>query len=221
MTKHRIAILSDTHDLLRPEVKEILGSCEVILHAGDIMSKSVMEEIGSIAPTYFVRGNADKEWAEDLPTELKIELFGIRFYMVHNKKFISISDNEADVILYGHTHQYEEKRVGNTLYFNPGSCGPRRVHQEITMAVMTVEEGTKTFTIERIDIAQAPVKQEQKPKDITTVIRGIIKDMRANRKVGDIAKRNHVTEEFVRQVLQIYTTHPGIDMDGILNRLPE
>lgn len=51
------------------------------------------------------------------------------------------------------------------------------------------------------------------------VIKAIIKDMNANRSVEQIAERNKVDREFVEDVLQIYTTHPGIDMDGILDRL--
>lgn len=51
------------------------------------------------------------------------------------------------------------------------------------------------------------------------VIKAIIKDMNANRPVEQIAERNKVDRGFVEDVLQIYTTHPGIDMDGILDRL--
>ena len=58
----RIAIISDTHSLLRPEVEEILRSCDAILHGGDIASKETYEKIGSIVPAHFVRGNADKEY---------------------------------------------------------------------------------------------------------------------------------------------------------------
>ena len=55
--------------------------------------------------------------------------------------------------------------------------------------------------------------------ELDKVIRAIIKDMNANRTVDQIAKRNKVEKQFVEDVLQIYTTHPGIDMDGILDRL--
>ena len=55
--------------------------------------------------------------------------------------------------------------------------------------------------------------------ELDKVIKAIIKDMNANRTVEQIAKRNKVEKEFVEDVLQIYTTHPGIDMDGILDRL--
>lgn len=235
MSRHRIAILSDTHSLLRPEIKEILSGCEAILHAGDIMSKETAEELQAIAPTYFVRGNADKEWAENLPQDRTLELYGLRIYMVHNKKQIADSvlrDGNMDLILYGHSHKYEEIRKGNVLFFNPGSCGPRRFHQPITMAVMTVEDGEMQdeekrdgnvkFSIEKIEITPPiPEKTKKQAQDPVKVIRAILRDMGANRTVEEIAKRNHLEKDLVNQILQIYTTHPGIDLDGILNRLPE
>ena len=49
-TVHRVAILSDTHGLLRPEIKEILKTCEVILHGGDINSQKILDELREIAP---------------------------------------------------------------------------------------------------------------------------------------------------------------------------
>ncbi len=230
MNRHRVAILSDTHSLLRPEIKEILRGCEVILHAGDIMSQTTADELQTIAPTYFVRGNADREWAEKLPQDRVLELFGIRIYMVHNKKHIPESvqrDNGLDLIIYGHSHRYEELRKDSVTFFNPGSCGPRRFRQPVTMAVMTVEEGGECcgaarFSIERIELAPetsgGPKKQAQDP---AKVIKVVLRDMKANRPVAEIARRNHLEEKLVNQILQIYTTHPGIDLEGILNRLPE
>ena len=58
-------------------------------------------------------------------------------------------------------------------------------------------------------------------RDKDKIIKQIIKDMRANRSVAEIAKSNTVSEVLVNEVLQIYTTHPGIDIQGILDRLPE
>ena len=53
------------------------------------------------------------------------------------------------------------------------------------------------------------------------LIRNIIKDMGANRAVDEISKRNRVDKVLVEEILQIYTTHPAIDVDGILNRMKE
>ena len=61
--------------------------------------------------------------------------------------------------------------------------------------------------------------QKSMNPELDKVINAIIKDMNANRTVDQIAKRNKVERQFVEDVLQIYTTHPGIDMTGILDRL--
>ena len=82
----KIAILSDTHGLLRPRVVEFLKTADVILHGGDINRQSIVDELRQYAPLYVVRGNNDKEWAEGLPHHLTVTLGGLRFFMVHNKK---------------------------------------------------------------------------------------------------------------------------------------
>ena len=61
----KIAIISDTHSLLRDEVMEKIKDCDIILHGGDIASKDTVEAIEKLGRAYFARGNADKEWAED------------------------------------------------------------------------------------------------------------------------------------------------------------
>lgn len=221
MSRHRIGILSDTHSLLREEVKETLKTCEVILHMGDIASQECHDAITQLADAYFVRGNADKEWAEGIPMELELELFGFRFYMVHNKKHQKELQKDCDVILYGHSHKYEEIKKEGQIILNPGSCGPRRFHQPVTMAVMTIEEESHTCVIEKCDFSPMlkPTEMKLPQKDMDRLIRSIVKDMNAGRKIETIAHRNRVTVDFVNQILQIYTTHPGIDVEGIMNRM--
>jgi len=221
MSTHRIAIIADTHSLLRPEVKDILLTCEVILHAGDIAGVDTYEEISAITESYFVRGNADKDWAENVPRDLLIELYGFIIYMVHNKSHIGEDAKKADFIVYGHSHKYEVREENGATIINPGSCGPRRFIQDVTMAVLTVDQESHTFSVEKIDLSPTFRHKEMKlpPKDMDKLIRNIMKDMNANRAVDEIARRNRVENEFVNQILQIYTTHPGIDVDGILNRM--
>ena len=84
----RIAVLSDTHGLLRPEVLEVLQSCDCIFHAGDINKPEIVETLRSIAPLYIVRGNNDKDWAALLPEHLTANIDGLSLFMVHNKKDI-------------------------------------------------------------------------------------------------------------------------------------
>ena len=82
----RLAILSDTHGLLRPEVTEHLKTADAILHGGDINRQSIVDELRQYAPLYIVRGNNDKDWAEAIPHDLTVTLGGVTFFMVHNRK---------------------------------------------------------------------------------------------------------------------------------------
>lgn len=137
----RIGVISDTHGLLRPEVLEVLVTCDCILHGGDINRPEILEALQNIAPLYVVRGNNDKEWAESLPHTLQIELGGVPIFMVHNKKDVPKDPGSAKMILFGHSHKYFQQEIDGRLWLNPGSCGKRRFDQEITMAVLTIAEG--------------------------------------------------------------------------------
>nr|NLJ02326.1 metallophosphoesterase family protein [Bacillota bacterium] len=57
MSSVRIGVISDTHGLLRSQAKEILRSCDRIVHAGDIDNPAILAELDQIAPTTSVRGN--------------------------------------------------------------------------------------------------------------------------------------------------------------------
>ena len=146
----KIAVLSDTHGLLRPEVLDRIAGCDVIIHGGDINKPEIIDRLKEIAPVYVVRGNNEKEWAENIPESLTFQIEKSRFFVVHNKKFVAKDLYDADVVIYGHSHKYAEQMVDGVLWLNPGSCGKRRFDQEITFAMMTVD-GSET-AIEKITI---------------------------------------------------------------------
>ena len=146
----KLAILSDTHGLLRPQVLEHLKNADAILHGGDINKQSVVDELRQYAPLYVVRGNNDKEWAEEIPHDLTIALGDVTFYMVHNKKELPAKLDGVDVVVFGHSHKYVQEEKNGLLWLNPGSCGPRRFHQEITMMVAEVGEGK--IRVEKVSI---------------------------------------------------------------------
>ena len=146
----KLAILSDTHGLLRPEVVEQLKTADAILHGGDINKQSIVDQLRQYAPLYVVRGNNDKEWAEDIPHDLTITLDGVTFYMVHNKKELPATLNGVDVVVFGHSHKYMQEKKDGILWLNPGSCGPRRFHQEITMMMAELADGE--IQVEKISI---------------------------------------------------------------------
>jgi len=136
----RIGIISDTHGLLRSEVTEALAGCEAILHAGDINKQSILDKLNDIAPVYVVRGNNDKEWAEYISWFLEIEFAGKRIYITHRRADMPKDTSRYDLVVYGHSHKYDLHKDGNTIFLNPGSCGPRRNGQEITLAIAEIEE---------------------------------------------------------------------------------
>lgn len=220
---HRIAVLADTHGLLRPETLEILKTCEIILHGGDINSRRILEELEGIAPVYAVRGNNDKEWAEGMAEELELTLFGLRIYMVHNKKHRKENLGKTDIFIYGHSHKYEEKMVDGVFFLNPGSCGPRRFRQPVTMAVLEVWEETGKWKVEKIDLTGRE-ENMAKPTGLTEgnlrqTVEAILREMGAGCRVDVIAEDLGVDREFVEQVCRIYVTHPGVDAWGIVNKM--
>lgn len=146
----KLAILSDTHGLLRPEVVEHLKTADAILHGGDINKQSIVDELRQYAPLYIVRGNNDKEWAETIPHDLTVTLDGVNFYLIHNKKEIPADLSGVDVVVFGHSHKYVQEERNGILWLNPGSCGPRRFHQEITMMMAKIADGN--IRVEKITI---------------------------------------------------------------------
>ena len=146
----KLAILSDTHGLLRPEVAEHLKTADAILHGGDVNKPGIVDQLERYAPLYVVRGNNDKEWAEQIPHDLTITLGGVTFYMVHNKKEVPADLTGIDAVVFGHSHKYLLEERDGVLWLNPGSCGPRRFHQEITMMMAEAEDGT--LRVEKIAI---------------------------------------------------------------------
>ena len=147
----KIAILSDTHGLLRPAVLEYLKTADAVFHGGDINKPEIVEQLRQYAPLYIVRGNTDRgAWAEAIPHDLTVTLDGVTFAMVHNKKELPADLTGVDVVVFGHSHKYVQEKMGNVLWLNPGSCGPRRFHQEITMMMAELTDGQ--LRVEKISL---------------------------------------------------------------------
>ena len=146
----KVGIISDTHGLLRPEVLEILKSCDCILHGGDINKPEILDALRPLASIYVVRGNNDKDWAEGLAKTLTFSIEGVKFFMVHNKRDVAWDLKDAQVVVFGHSHKYFEREIDGRLWLNPGSCGRSRFGGEVTMAVMTIENGK--YILEKIII---------------------------------------------------------------------
>jgi putative phosphoesterase len=212
----KLGVLSDTHGLLRQEVLNHLQGCDAILHGGDINNQGILNTLSSVAPLYVVRGNNDKEWATELPLFINEEIAGIHVYMTHKKKGLPADLNPFDLVIVGHTHRYEMQRVGNTVLLNPGSCGPRRFNQAITMALMTVEN--EQIKVQRIDIEH----QEPRAKigaDLRSQIEIVMRETAKGRPAVEIAHRRGWDVSLVEQIARLYVTHPGVTADGIMAKM--
>ena len=215
----KIGVLSDTHDLLRPEVITALQGCEIILHAGDISSPGVLDRLSQIAPVKAVRGNNEKEGTESLPPFLDFELGGIRVFMTHKKKDLPKDGSAYDLMICGHSHQYAEVWSGHTLLLNPGSCGPRRFHQPITLAILETEGQEIRAT--RVDIPHAPRETAPKidPGNVKAQIELVIKETQKGQGPKEIAQRSGLDPALTEQIARLYVTHPGVTADGIMTKM--
>ena len=148
-----VGVISDTHipDRVRamhPGIIPILSGAKVnlILHAGDISSHGVLEDLARVAPVQAVRGNRDWVFLKTLPLVLNLELAGVPLALMHGHggmlnylvdKFLYLRDGydfaryqkklvesaaQAKVIVFGHTHRPVNLNIDGKLLFNPGSA---------------------------------------------------------------------------------------------------
>lgn len=142
LTPIKIAVLSDTHGLLRPSVVERIQNVDHILHAGDVGNPEILEALGALAPVTAIRGNVDTAaWCRDLPETETFSAGGHDFYLIHNLDEIDLDPRAAGFagVIYGHSHWPSIKHHDGVLYLNPGSIGPRRFSLPISFAMLEVE----------------------------------------------------------------------------------
>jgi putative phosphoesterase len=138
----RAGVISDTHGLVRPEALDQLHGVDHIIHAGDIGSPMVLEELRKIAPLTAIRGNVDtQQWARSIPENAVVELGGIFLYVLHNLQELDLDPYVSgfSAVITGHSHQPRHEVRKGVLYFNPGSAGPRRFRLPVAVGILTIE----------------------------------------------------------------------------------
>jgi putative phosphoesterase len=137
----KIGVVSDTHGLFRPQVAEALAGVAHILHLGDVGRPEVLKALKKIAPVTAVRGNIDRTGPCSKLPETEVVLFEGRYiYMLHDLSTLHLEPAAAKfaAVLYGHSHVPNHYTRKGVLYFNPGSCGPRRFELPVTVGLLTV-----------------------------------------------------------------------------------
>jgi len=146
-----IGVVSDTHGFYDPRVPPLLEGVEHILHAGDIGTGGIIEQLSEIAPVTAVRGNNDREGPEsEYPEVETLELGGCRIYLTHIVKvpkegdesgLAAYLDARADAVVYGHSHFAFHETRGGLTFFNPGAAGKRRFKVVPSIGLLELEPG--------------------------------------------------------------------------------
>jgi putative phosphoesterase len=144
-----IGVVSDTHGFYDPRVPPLLEGVEHILHAGDIGTGEIIEQLASIAPVTAVRGNNDREGPESEFHEVEtLELGGCRIYLTHivtvpkegdTSGLATYTDVGSDVVVFGHSHFAFHEQRGGLTFFNPGAAGKRRFKVVPSIGLLELE----------------------------------------------------------------------------------
>ena len=130
-----VGLISDTHVPVRAkqipkQVFKVFEGADYIIHAGDLVEISVIEELEQLALVLAVHGNMDgPEIRGRLPKTNSLKVFDWKIGVTHDPgalfgigKMKEIATrNDFDVLIYGHTHSPSIKNEGKTLFINPGS----------------------------------------------------------------------------------------------------
>ena len=154
----RVAVLADTHAPRRwkscpPQVAAHLRGADLILHAGDVCTADVLDELAAYAPVRAVRGNNDgpdvAAWGA--PETLEFDLDGLRVAMIHDsgpsagrparlrRRFPA-----ADLVVFGHSHIPLDHAGNGQRIFNPGSPTDRRRQPQGTLGLLEIADGRLT-----------------------------------------------------------------------------
>ena len=151
----RIVVLADTHAPRRwracpPRVAAELRGADLILHAGDVCTASVLAELTQYAPVVAVLGNNDDPdvalWGAAQTAELS--LAGLRIAMLHDSgpstgrlARMRRAFPAADLVVFGHSHIPLDQSGYGLRIFNPGSPTDRRRQPQGTLGVLRIADG--------------------------------------------------------------------------------
>jgi hypothetical protein len=136
-----VGVISDTHGVLPASIHEVFAGVERIIHAGDIGSQAVLDELEAIAPVSAVEGNTDGGWQHrPLPGRLTVTVDGVRIHIGHKLPDLvraGIPDG-VEFVVYGHTHVAAARDIDGVWYVNPGSAREPRDGSPPSVALIEI-----------------------------------------------------------------------------------
>lgn len=150
----RVAVLADTHmspdrrTALPDRVRTELEHADVILHAGDVLTRELLDDLSGYAPVHAVLGNNDHALVGELPDRLELELAGVSVAMVHDSgardgrpRRMRRWFPDADLVVFGHSHEpADELGEDGQRLFNPGSPTQRRRQPNRTIGLLDLSD---------------------------------------------------------------------------------
>ncbi len=146
----KIGVVSDTHGYVDPQLAEILAGVDAVVHAGDVGSQDVLDELRLISKVHAVEGNVDSP-SLNLPPSLTVRIQDLQVEIQHQlpvpqqelenwadgglltrlnpergAKFLESFNPDTHVVVFGHSHVPCLLTIGHRLFFNPGSSGKKR-----------------------------------------------------------------------------------------------
>ena len=162
-----VAVISDTHlprgsRRLPDSCVERMRAADLVLHAGDLVAASVLDELERLGPPVAaVRGNVDAaEVRRRLPAERVVDAEGARIGMVHDAggaagRLARLRRRfpDADAVVFGHSHipLHQADEATGFQIFNPGSPTDRRRQPHHTMGLARAREGRVSFELVTLD----------------------------------------------------------------------
>jgi len=151
----RVVVLADTH--LRPgrdkrlpdAAYDELARADLILHAGDVVTRDLLDELGGFAPVRAVLGNNDIGLTGVVPEADAFDVDGVRVAMIHDsgpragrERRIKKRFPDAAVVVFGHSHiPWNDTGIDGQVLFNPGSAVDRRAQPHRTLGVLDLGDG--------------------------------------------------------------------------------
>lgn len=151
----RLLVLSDTHaprfwKRCPPAVARFAERADLILHAGDVCTPAVLDELAAFAPVKVVLGNNDgpdvAAWGA--PETLEFELDGVRVGMVHDAgakqgrlQRLHRRFPACDLVVFGHSHIPLDAGDDRLRILNPGSPTDKRRQPHRTLAELVIDDG--------------------------------------------------------------------------------
>lgn len=150
----KIAILSDTHakkhsDKLFKFIDILFKEADMIIHAGDYVSSSIVSKLREHKNFVGVWGNNDKGYIRDLLKEktiISVEGYKIGLYHGHGnskntlqRAYDEFSADKVDIIIFGHSHQPLILTKSKVLMINPGSPSCKRKEPWYSYVILEIK----------------------------------------------------------------------------------